>query len=498
MPKYVPHACQMLFPAQAVILLAGLFPMAALAEVPALQVARPKPVMTVEARPEPSRRESDEKTVVHKKPKKLSPSKNMQSASYPALRPSRPIPATQMPATQMPATQMMVSAPPSSEPRPPAPPPAPPPFLVDVSPDGTAIFVYGGIEYGLTAKFRKMLEQNPTVKTVVLNSRGGLVVEGAAVAKIVRDRGLNTHVDDYCESSCTPILIAGKSRTISAHAIVGFHRAHNTNGLGWQQTKTNSAFGDAVFKLSYSDSKIDPKFIAKALATPHATMWHPPAEELRAALVITAPAQDRFFQSPVSFKLIRADVMSDLLKIPFWQKAMQADPARTTRAIGFAWTTALVRHAATVEWTTGIWYILDSFEQRMAEMPDDVISEYASLLSDNASRLRDYCFNRTYAYHVPTQVARSDDFVIQLMSAKPTVKRMSDDDALLVAVRYVIAEQASSDMLYPSSVPAQICASPITQMKQISSLPPAESARAMRAMIVASQLRASKIATGDF
>lgn len=70
--------------------------------------------------------------------------------------------------------------------------------------------------------FYELRDFYPNVKTIELNSYGGLVEAGYKIAELVRERGISTNVrkDARCASACTLIYQAGVHR--SAHPTVRF------------------------------------------------------------------------------------------------------------------------------------------------------------------------------------------------------------------------------------------------------------------------------------
>jgi hypothetical protein len=485
------------------LLLGGLLSSAAIAQAPAEQVAPPKPTPAVApaAAPTPMQTARPSKPAAKDESTTSSVSVRMPKVEPSTTTSTRPMTSSRnmmKEAAPSPAYKTLYTPAPSA-----APAPLPPTYVLEASSDGSTIYIFGEISNGLTVKFQKLLIANPQAKLLVLNSNGGVVLEGAAIGKIVRDRGMETYVEDYCASACTSILAAGKKRTLSPQAHVGFHQSRNSSLYGWQQKDTTSIFGDALFRVSYTDSKIDPKFITKALSTPFSTMWYPTQQELLAANVITAASDTRTLTLPVSFKMTRADVANKLLQKPFWQKALQADRALTNRAIGHVWSTALLRKAIVPDSSVGMRYILNSFDTRLAEMPDAILNDYAAIMTEKSSRLRDYCFSTGYAPLLPDNDAdvatmRGQDFLLRMMVAKPAAKKMADDEALLLSAGLVIADHAVNDSVFQANVPTKICAAHTALMKQVTALVPAESARMMRALIVAGQIRTNKSATGDF
>lgn len=87
------------------------------------------------------------------------------------------------------------------------------------------IFVIGNIEENFTKRLRDHLNANPSRKTIVLTSDGGLVYEAATAADLIRARGLNTQIENNegCLSACSILWLAGKVRYMSEGGRLGLH-----------------------------------------------------------------------------------------------------------------------------------------------------------------------------------------------------------------------------------------------------------------------------------
>ncbi|MFO1147986.1 MAG: ATP-dependent Clp protease proteolytic subunit [Alsobacter sp.] len=83
-------------------------------------------------------------------------------------------------------------------------------------------------------RFETLLErlrrENTPVALVALNSPGGYVVEGLAIAELVRLRRIDTYVAGMCASSCFNVFAAGANRLASREASIGVHMAFTPDG----------------------------------------------------------------------------------------------------------------------------------------------------------------------------------------------------------------------------------------------------------------------------
>src|SRR5205085_2036381 len=79
------------------------------------------------------------------------------------------------------------------------------PWYVSVRSPNT-IRLTGELTYGVTDAFKKTLANNPSVSQIELDSPGGYVTEGLAIAALVEQHSLSTLVKHKCASACTDIF----------------------------------------------------------------------------------------------------------------------------------------------------------------------------------------------------------------------------------------------------------------------------------------------------
>lgn len=97
------------------------------------------------------------------------------------------------------------------------------PLILPISEDGRIVRIEGEIDYNVLAALSEALSRHQALKTVVLESDGGLIYAARAIAGIVLEHGLDTHVPDRCASACTLIFAAGQARTLGQEGRLGFH-----------------------------------------------------------------------------------------------------------------------------------------------------------------------------------------------------------------------------------------------------------------------------------
>jgi hypothetical protein len=127
-----------------------------------------------------------------------------------------------------------------------------------------------------------LLAASPAVRSVVLTSPGGRMLEAERIAALIRKRRLDTRVEEYCLSACTSLLLAGRERTAPEQARIGFHQPSFPGMDAYEMS-------DAIeqTRAEYLAAGVSSAFVARALATPAQSMWFPQPDQLIEANVLT-------------------------------------------------------------------------------------------------------------------------------------------------------------------------------------------------------------------
>ena len=156
--------------------------------------------------------------------------------------------------------------------------------IAEMKVEGDELYLRGNIAAGAADRFDALLEANPGVRSVVLTSPGGRMLESGRMAAAIRERGLDTRVDDHCMSACTDLLVAGRARTAPHRARIGFHQP-DFPGISEAQREA----GIDKWRKRYLDAGVEWGFVWRAMTTPPASMWFPTPDELVAANILTSP-----------------------------------------------------------------------------------------------------------------------------------------------------------------------------------------------------------------
>ena len=182
-----------------------------------------------------------------------------------------------------------------------------PSYSIRVMSNGSEAEIAGGIKFGLSSDFEKILNASRGVRTVDLNSIGGRIGEGEKLSSLIKSRGLDTYVDTNCLSACTLAFVAGRQRILKRGAQLGFHRG---SFAGEDQVDDRTS---GIERSIYKAAGISNAFIDQALATKNANIWKPSEAELVSAGVITSISEgDEFALAGFGVKS-RAD----------WDKGLQ-------------------------------------------------------------------------------------------------------------------------------------------------------------------------------
>jgi hypothetical protein len=97
---------------------------------------------------------------------------------------------------------------------------------------GDQLIASGRIVADDGVRFRKLVDANPNVKTVILwNSPGGAARANDAITEAIESLGLNTVVTGFCVSACAMVFLAGKDRSFGdlepiGSTSLGFHASY--------------------------------------------------------------------------------------------------------------------------------------------------------------------------------------------------------------------------------------------------------------------------------
>lgn len=147
-----------------------------------------------------------------------------------------------------------------------------------IDPSGTLLSIEGSIETGISRAVSSQLQQNPRLRRVTLESRGGNVYEGRALARLFTQYQLDTRVEGVCASACTTAYAGGISRSAAPGAELGFHQYR----LEASYAIIGVEIGDEQERDAelFISAGVSPEFVNKLFNSLPTDMWWPSLEEL--------------------------------------------------------------------------------------------------------------------------------------------------------------------------------------------------------------------------
>lgn len=160
-------------------------------------------------------------------------------------------------------------------------------YDLSITPDGRRLVFAGEIPHGLTRRIEAMMEDAPALREVALSGPGGLIYEARGVARLIRERALDTVAEGTCASACTLIFAAGRQRRLATEGALGFHAyaLDFPGGLPQVDLKREQA-RDRAFLI---EQGISAGFADRLFATASSDLWMPDTDELQREGVLTRP-----------------------------------------------------------------------------------------------------------------------------------------------------------------------------------------------------------------
>lgn len=149
---------------------------------------------------------------------------------------------------------------------------------IQVLPNGRELYVEGDIGRGFASRLEAAFAQNPGIRSVTLDSDGGLSAEGIAARAVIAARGISTFVEVRCHSACVDAYLGGVRREAAPGAAFALHHP----GVEFAGVRLGSGGGGGE---GFLDGLPD-RFRQRVLATPFGSEWHPTRAELLEAGVV--------------------------------------------------------------------------------------------------------------------------------------------------------------------------------------------------------------------
>jgi hypothetical protein len=409
----------------------------------------------------------------------------------------------------------MLSAPPPPPPAPPRPAPEPLDLVLKVTAtsDGKAVSVIGALNQGSFRKVKRVVDANPKADTLIISSPGGLVLEGALIAQFVRQRAMNVTANNLCSSSCTMILAAGKERTATPGARIGFHKSYSPYETRYYPTEKNGFQGisDLIFRQSFQKSGINEAFIEKAMLVPSVTLWFPDHKALVKAGMLSREAKETDLLRLTDTEPTRDIIAQKLLSIAFWKEAHKANPLLVEEAIDEEWMFAsLAGQPSTGADKVAFPFLAARLSILLPALSDASIDRVANALDQHyAEKVKSglvYCYGNDER-HLEFMERSSDllssankALMIDLLNSAVDFKLLSEKDAMntiaSMMVEIGVADNLSTAELFLIGSRDGRCKAIASAYNHIAKLPAPDRSRALRAFLALPEA-ISKISRGN-
>ncbi len=147
----------------------------------------------------------------------------------------------------------------------------------------------GPIEKGDAKQFERLAEQVPVLMMIVqLNSPGGELTSGLAIAEQIKVRGYSTFVraGEMCASACALAWLAGDSRYMEPASQIGFHAASRRTGAqSVESGEANALVGAYLGQIGLSSDAI--RYITHP--SPTEVQWLTIKDAMRLGINVTIP-----------------------------------------------------------------------------------------------------------------------------------------------------------------------------------------------------------------
>ncbi|MBR1257623.1 hypothetical protein JQ634_28535 [Bradyrhizobium sp. AUGA SZCCT0240] len=161
---------------------------------------------------------------------------------------------------------------------------------------GGRLIANGTITPGISQAFAAEIgKRGDYIKTVVLNSPGGSVVDALAMGRLIREKNLATEIEagKYCASSCPLMFAGGAERRAGDKAVIGVHQVAAIAAAANSPPRDEMSMAQKISALCQrylAEMGINLQAWVHAMETPDKLFVFKPDELKSLNLVTTAPA----------------------------------------------------------------------------------------------------------------------------------------------------------------------------------------------------------------
>lgn len=156
---------------------------------------------------------------------------------------------------------------------------------LEMQDEGRVVLISGPLDFARNTALKELVAEKAGIERVLLDSDGGSVIAGRALAHTIAQNGLSTRVEGRCYSACTLAFIAGVSRQLGPEGQLGFHayRYENQFQLATLDPEAEQQKDRAFFRAQ----GLSPAFVSRVFDAPADEIWVPTRAELIQAGILT-------------------------------------------------------------------------------------------------------------------------------------------------------------------------------------------------------------------
>jgi hypothetical protein len=155
-------------------------------------------------------------------------------------------------------------------------------YQVTLLPSGREIAVDGGLGFGVSDAVRTLLDANPQVRRIRLESGGGALWEGVRLREIIMARNLDTYTARECSSACVSAYAGGRFRYLQRGARIGVHLPRN-----WEAFSSNPVSAPYRAELKFFRNRGLPDWFLGNWVRAGQRFWYPTEFQLVSSGLVT-------------------------------------------------------------------------------------------------------------------------------------------------------------------------------------------------------------------
>ncbi|MDH4021652.1 MAG: hypothetical protein OEV14_00860 [Gammaproteobacteria bacterium] len=155
-------------------------------------------------------------------------------------------------------------------------------YQVTLLPSGREIAVDGGLGFGVSDAVKTLLDANPQVRRIRLESGGGALWEGVKLREIIMARNLDTYTARECSSACVSAYAGGRFRYLQRGARIGVHLPRN-----WETFSSNPVSAPYRAELIFFRNRGLPDWFLGNWVRAGQRFWYPTEFQLVSSGLVT-------------------------------------------------------------------------------------------------------------------------------------------------------------------------------------------------------------------